>query len=315
MAWNWTPPAADPNNPLNKFMAPVPRFARYASVSCAVLMTVISWLTYVGVYRWVAEAQLALMNQFELHITFILTILVYMAFFGLAARLMVSLKILPRATPEEAAKVLEANARMSMHRLSPTMLIWMILPWAIVGLICGIYSKHAASIKAPTVVTMAEIDGGKVPRGTWLEVTGGIYPDSYIQYGDQYKPDYYTPLITPSWDPTKPLVVMIESKEQLKPGQVTLKGMRWPLGVPGPVRAIFERNGVNADDAILLEVPDTPRDWDLPGNFFTIGGGLGLAGCGAAFFFGRRDKRAQAPPGLLPTPLVTKVQPQDIHSD
>jgi hypothetical protein len=309
----WTPPAADPNFPLNKFMAPVPRYARYAALSCALLMTAISWLTYTGVYRWIAEAQLALMQSFEMHITFIFTILAYAIFFGIAARIMVSAKILPRATPEEAAKVLEANAKMHHGRFSPLMIIIMLLPLTIVGLICGIYSKWAASIKSPTIVTMAEIDGGNKPRGTWLEVTGYI-TDSHLQYGDQYKPDYYTPLITPSWDPSKPLVVMIESKEALRPGLITLKGMRWPLGVPGPVRAIFERNGVNADDAILIQTPDGPQDWVFPGNFLTIGAGLGMAACGAAFFFGRREKHDQQLPNPTTTPQITTALPQDIHS-
>jgi hypothetical protein len=309
----WKHPAADPNYPLNKFMAPVPRYARYASISCAALMTVISWLTYTGVYRWVAEAQLAMMNEFEMHLTFILTILSYGAAFAIMARLMVTLKVLPRATAEDAAKYLETNAQLSAHRLSPLMIIWMFLPWSIVALVCGGYSKYAASIKTPTVVTMVEIDGGKPPRGTWLEVTGYIPENASMQYGDSIHPDFYTPLITPSWDQTKPLVVMIESKQEPKPGLNTFKGMRWPLGVPGPVRTTFERNGVNADDAVLIEAPGVPSDWDLPTTFFTIGGMLGLAGCGVAFYFTWRDKRARAAK-VLASPLATSAQVQDIHS-
>jgi hypothetical protein len=292
-------------------MAPVPKFARYASISSALLMTVISWLAYVGIYRWVAEAQLALMQQFEMHLTFLITVLGYAALFAVAARFMVSLKLLPRATPEETAKYLADAAAIHTGRVKPLILIWAILPWAIAGLVCGGYARYASSIEKPTVVTMAEIDGGNSPSATWLEVSGFIPEDCHVEYGDQYHPDYYTPMLTPSWDPAKPVMVMIRSNGKLQTGLNSFKGMRWPLGVPGPVRAIFQRSGVNAEEAILLENGDLPSDWRLPGTLMIAGGGIGMAICGVSFYFSRRDRASSA---QTHPPIEARAQPEDIHS-
>jgi hypothetical protein len=69
-------------------------------------------------------------------------------------------------------------------------------------------------------------------------------------------------------------------------------GMRWPLGLPGPVRVEFEKGGVEMSGRDPHHCGPEPRTWKRSSLILLIMGGVGLAvaavSCGVGLVQRRR---------------------------
>ncbi|HYE62223.1 MAG TPA: hypothetical protein VD997_09520 [Phycisphaerales bacterium] len=280
---------------LTEFMGEVPRVWNTVAFSAALVVSGYGWFTYSNVYRWVSELQLATLGSFSTKLSVLLTVLLNMVIFGALVRLLVSLKVIRRATDAEVQAHVERTMAQRHGFKSPYLFPIMLAPWGLIALGAGLWAHLGGKEVEATRVTHAQVLKGDIPRANYITIGGHLVPDGAVSYGSTGSVDNYIPLLPLDWDVGQPIKVFVETREVLPESIREVTGMKWPLGLPGPVRAEFEKVGLDVKNAILIKLGSTPPDWARTSLLMFIVGGvmLGIAAVtGAAALVAHRRERA-----------------------
>lgn len=277
--------------PVGGLLAGVPRHVRLAAGSCTILATLASCLTYGAPYRWIVEMQISALKDFFRPLSVAVTFLVCGALFVFVARTLVAARLIRSETDEDAPNPPSVAGGRRPSKRWPRMLLWGLAPWGLVGVAGGGYALNAAADDKLTVVSMSDLDDGGPIEGGYLEVTGCLVSTASINSGDSAHAEFYTPLIAPMWDAGRPLSVIVRTRERPDRGVRTARGMRWPLGLPGQVRANLVQSGIDAEHVVIVDEDSRPRDWQTPGIVLLIGGAGLLGVSGVCGYLGFRERR------------------------
>jgi hypothetical protein len=234
----------------------------------------LSWWSYVGPFRWISEAQLAMFGSYSSKMSFVLCALVF---------------VLPgqyvfRNVGTRSDEPPTANA-WSAHQL------WFLaVPAAL--LVMAIYLRQQASHLKLETTTAAELETGASAPSRWLAIDGVALSDASLclKYNE-----CYMPVVSRDWKPDMAIAVFLKtrcSSDQV-PEAGVFKGIVSYVGMPGHVRAGFERAPIKLRPGFLvLAWKEGPKDVRFDSNF--IAGTAAVVGLIVAVLLLRDYVRAQA---------------------
>jgi hypothetical protein len=248
--------------------------AQRAWWSASFILAALSWWFYEGPYRWVAELQLRLFNEYEIVIT------------GLVAWLALALpgvfllrNVGTRSLPAAGA---------ARNRASGPWLL--AVPVVIIagGGALSWFSAHVSLAKT----TADDLEWGRWPSSSWAEITGRTLRDATVCGGDRYSPTCYTPLVSRDWTPVVGIAAFVESHNGELPESGSFAGLRSYSGMPGHIRAVFERARLPLKPGfVVIELGSTPAKLDLVGRIVVGAGVLVALLAVAAIISDRRHAR------------------------
>ena len=229
--------------------------------------------SYSGPYRWLAELSLSIFGSYSPKFTFMLSVLLLLI---PPAVLSVLLGLAPAAAAHaEQKRVAEAQAA-KLARVQ----VWLILTTVgAVFLFIGVRDLLAARAGASLIRTScASIEAGNAPAGTWLEIEGTAIASAAVETEEGYAKHLYVPFVSDTWSKTQPLPVVLRLGATVR-GDLNAHSYQGGLAsedLPGMVRTAYEAEGVQAANALVLNVGSVPHDNLSTSQLMAAGGLLGL---------------------------------------
>jgi len=196
------------------------------------------------------------------------------------AQLARHLRLVPSATPVEAVSDQSTadrlNERMAVAQ-GPLTILVMGLVLIFVG---GRDLWRAEQGGTLQKLDAAQLERGTRPTSTWLELHGALLHDGAVEAETHGTKHLYVPLVSEAWKRGVRVGALIKLPASEDPGPVPFRGAIDPEGLPGTVRAAYEEAGIEAGQAVVLELDKRPLESVTKGNWF-FGAGLLLALVGA----------------------------------
>jgi hypothetical protein len=219
------------------------------------------WWSYTGLYRWLAEWQIHLMNAYYPGYTGIVT-LGLMGALGLAPGLLLfhilvkinAFPLDPHARPPATGQV---DAWLRAHAGLMTVLIFCVV-FMIFG---GILLYAGLSVGPKQVVKLTDLEAGQLPPTRRIEVEGYPQWDAMLTK-ESHK---FVPLVSAQWRPGRP-VALYADVAKVPNAQAVRSPVRWEgtlavAGLPGPVRVRYEGSAYPpGSNPQVLDVNDKPED-------------------------------------------------------
>lgn len=253
----------------------------------AVLAAAYSMLFYAGPYRWLAEAQLAFFDAYYPSLTAALTLSFTVVPPLVAIRVLVAGGALA-SDGLLAALVAQGGAAQFKARFAPAR-GWLIT-LGIGATIAVLASRDLIVMsmgKELERVAANELERGAETHSTWLEIAGEPDFERALETEESRKRITYVPIRAQGAPPRErvgALLRLTEGDSDLSEGQ-PLRGTVDVTGIPGMVRVAFEKQGLEVDDALLLELGKSPAERASASTFLLSFGGLLLVIGGIGSFF------------------------------
>lgn len=249
------------------------------------------WIAYAGPWRWASEAQLFVLEAYSPKLSVGICAILWGLPFFLVQQYLVRRGIV---AGNEWGR---GQADFGRQPLNAKQIALVFGPMGVVGACVGGYLWwYASQAAAPVIVTASDIEGGATPPSPYVDLKGWPEIGSAVGYGSSPTPDDYLAVHSEEWQPGRPVTVVAvfaanDHRTPKRPGEMRVRGMIRPDGVPGPVRAELKRHGYDADRATLIDVGARPESWRFFGMLGTFGGGLlvCLAVTAAAVSWARRS--------------------------
>ena len=224
------------------------------------------WWTYTGLYRLIAELQLQWWGSYDLQLTFVVT-----AVPVVALPMLVLGVVLGRT--EVAARSVPA---WSVRQLRDLGIV--VLGLGLVGY-GGWTWAGASGLDEPAPVELATVLAGKAPA--WVTVVDATWVvDAAVSLEANGSERTYHPVVAATAN--APYAVFARG-----PGSGPVTGMLSPGGLPGAVRAVYERDGVITPAHWLVDTRDSPGRRRDAGGFFALAGVILAVGAGVSFLWKR----------------------------
>jgi hypothetical protein len=205
------------------------------------------WWSYTGLYQWLAEGQIYLMQSYYPGYTGILTL--FLIVFACMIPSMLVLFILAQLElyppPDAMALIVDKN-KVRAAALDRWIRghIWglILLGLGVAGLIVGcVLYFTGATAGERTELRLSELEAGVIPSSRWVFVRGKLRWDLSIRSGALT----YVPMVSERWQPgqTVGLFVRVRDEQKIDATAQALQGTLALSGLPGPVRAEFEKRG------------------------------------------------------------------------
>lgn len=251
----------------------LPRWVPGVSFGVSVIATIYCAFSYAGPFRWIAELSMSVFGSYSPKLTFMLSFIVLLLpSAALAARLKA------QSSPQEQAERKRAGAARDAKLLRVQS--WLML--ATVGgvlFFVGVRDLWAARTGATLVHTScASIEAGSTPTGSWLEIEGSAIPSAAIETEEGYSKYVYVPFVSDNWSKKHPLPVVLRLGAAVR-GELNARSYQGSLdwdGLPGMVRTAYEAEGVQAANALVLNVGREPHKNLATSQLLAAGGLLGL---------------------------------------
>jgi hypothetical protein len=235
--------------------------------------------SYTGVYRWLAEWQLAEFNSYNLRFTIAGSILLP----ALPVCLIAEIFGVPYRTgwrPSAAS-----------GRRSTTPVAWMAAIGALAlvmaaGSFALGYQKSTEAIVTDTV----DLASGKPPQSDHVRMTGTARTDLIVKFQDRSGLRVYVPLTPPNWKRSDPVVYFLLTNidayvmpggqilsldAKTPPFRMTQEGALVPDDLPGPVAESYRKHNITlASPPMVLELSpgaDLARYWVVAGVSGLVG--------------------------------------------
>jgi hypothetical protein len=245
---------------------------RWTAVGIAAAATIYSAFTYQGPYRWLAELQLAVFGGYLVQITFLLTLIlcgaVAIGIVQLArrGRLVASASEAQVAAEKSTAERLNQRMRVAQ---GPLMVIVVGGVFAFVGARDLWLADRGRTLQH---LDAAQLERGEQPAGTWLELRGVLVSDGAVSARTNGHESVYVPLVSEAWQSGTRVGALLKVPADKDPGAGPYRGGVDPEGVPGMVRAVYEKAGVDTSQALVLEWRKRPAEAETRAKwFFGIG--------------------------------------------
>jgi hypothetical protein len=241
------------------------------------------WWSYTGLYRWVAEVEIAWFGAYFPVYTgmgeLAICLLPGAAPVALVQLTLVKLEVFPVDPvnpPDIAAQDDRTLYWLNTHR-------WRVfgLAGGIVALIGGALLTWSGLSAGPlTTPDLAALEGGAAPPSRYVQVQGRLLRERAMEQGPRgdVKPLSYVPLVSQGWQVGGPVAIYVRVNDPQDPQLAggSLEGTLSQDGLPGPVRAEFEQQGPRPTvPHYLLEVGNSPsRKVDTGLGLLGMGGGL-----------------------------------------
>lgn len=226
--------------------------------------------SYVGPYRWLAEAQLSVLGSYEIRLTFLFTLL-----FWLMPALFVMVPLRMALGTDRAAGIDGHAVAFWLQNNRGSMVLGVI---ALVGLGGSAFcALDALTIGEHAEASLGSLEAGLEPPSRWVTVRGTPLRDRALSIEDDGMTTYYVPVVLGA--PMRPAVFVEVSEYEVGSPELmggSYEGLLSENGLPGLVRAELERGGAIAPRHYLLDWHATPSQrWGMA-VAFGIFGAFGL---------------------------------------
>lgn len=218
-----------------------PRFTQAQNVWMVLsfALTGLSWWTYQGPYRWLAELQLRFFGSYGLQITALLTLVIF---------------VLPGLFVFRSVGPQDREAVGSSGTIHPA---WMlIVPVGLLGV--GLYLHRESRVMRLASVTVEDLEAGTKPASRWVAVKGLPLTDGAMCAKRNVSTECFTPIVTESWSLKTPLVVFISARHEVQ-ASGPYEGLATFAGLPGFLRVAYERRGATVGSgAVVVDLGGGP---------------------------------------------------------
>jgi hypothetical protein len=270
------------------------------------LATLISYATYSGPFRWLADWQLARNREYDVTLTALLTAICWFAIFR---TLWILRNFITRRSrrPDQNRDLTEerdaANDSAVEHN-RPTIVqrvgeVATLVCW-IFALYCLVRYWQAGTLQKQSA---ADFESGTPAASGYLQITEcRMLTDqtvALIREGVVSSRQHYVPCVSEKWEPDDPvkLFVLTEHKPESENGETTPPESLIGIvrsGLPGAVAAALRRSGVQlTNDHLLIDTTQSPDDYRRTARVFFV-----LAIAGTVVMVLRRVSRRRRAEGL-----------------
>ena len=236
-------------------------------------MAFMLFVTYSGPYAWLAELQLSMWGRYYPILTLLALVLLFLVFTLQGIQLFRNLSgearprplavLRPIASPAAGARL--ANSPRPRRRVHPLVFVFftpgvVITALGAFGFVRGVRNQQLLAVSA------ADLEAGQAPSSSWVEVSGRLLKSKGLAIkneGVSPTTNNYVPVVSEGWQPGKQVAVFVEIAENriesLDPHKPIRGMIAWP-GLPGPLRATFERNGLQPSEKYVLVALDQRPD-------------------------------------------------------
>jgi hypothetical protein len=244
----------------------------------AMLLTAYFAWTYSGLYRWFAELQIARTGEFHPKVTLLFTfcVLIVPATIAISLGRYISQQLLGNDATDSLANASDHEAQTVGRSIAPSgethvrtrrihgkpwCAVFAVVLWIAGGAVWFAYKPGDALSQT----TIEAWESGQAPPTQWVNLHGKALAKAAITYGNPGTGEVYIPVISNKWRAGQSVKVFLKCSEiNFKKGNVATaldhEGIVEWWGMPGPVRARFERYGViPADDYVIIGVGASPE--------------------------------------------------------
>ena len=169
--------------------------------------------TYTGIYRWIAELQLRMMHEYEVQITFILTLFIVLGPLFFVSEVIRRFNLARKG--QDAGNF--GATTTADDRPSPLMMA--LTTGGIIGVVglgfaaVGGYQYHQGMTAGNIAhVDVSAYESGHAPAALYVSVTGQSIRDATEGLKDDNTgTKYYIPLVSADWDSSKPVGLFLET--------------------------------------------------------------------------------------------------------
>jgi len=251
----------------------VPRWVLGGLFGVSVLATIYCAYSYAGPYRWLAERSMSGVGSYSPKLTFLVSLVLLL----LPPAALSALVASPSSALVEAERKRAAEAQAA--KLARVQSWLMLATVGAVLLFIGVRDLLAARAGANLVHTScANIEAGTAPTGTWLEIEGTAIASAAIETEEGYAKHLYVPFVSDNWSKAQPLPVVLRLGAAVR-GDLNAHSYQGGLAsedLPGMVRTAYEAEGVQAANALVLNVGSVPHNNLATSQLLAAGGFLGL---------------------------------------
>jgi hypothetical protein len=201
------------------------------------------WYTYQGVFKWIAELQVWLLGEYELHITVLSTAFVVMLVVARVTEIpwikrRFDLGPMSEEEQAQAGRLFDEN----------TVIPWWPLVIATGCLVPGlIMSIQVWTMGSLTAIDAAELESGIAPRSGWVDATGRVMGSLTISLSEgtpKKTKNAYVPMVSKDWQLGMPVSVYVEldGESMVSDVEITMRGRVAWSGLPGVIREAFARS-------------------------------------------------------------------------
>jgi hypothetical protein len=246
-----------------------------------------AWMTYSGLYRWVAEWEMAQWGSYEIEGT---VIGLFVALIVPAAVLAFIAKAFGRADAGVAFTAALGKPAVGKRQASPRLFALLGLIGLAVAAGAGWLGYHKS--QQPVTFEAVNLADSRAPQSTHVEMTGVARTDLIVQFEETINGNKsvttYLPLTAPDWQEGQPITYFLRPAvnaiagpngyqmldSNTAPFALTLKGVLFRNDLPGAVQAEYEKHGFAlASPSYVL---DTKDDADLE-IYWEVAAGGGIA--------------------------------------
>lgn len=265
----------------------------------ALLATLISYATYSGPFRWLADRQLARNREYDVTLTALLTAICWFAIFR---ALWILRNFITRRSrrPDQNRDLtkdrkvandsaVEHNWPTIVQRVSEvaTLVCW------IFAVYCLVQYWQAGTLQKQSA---ADLEFGTPAASGYLQITEcRMLTDqtvALIREGVVRSQQYYVPCVSEQWEPGDPVKLFVLTEHEPEPEDGATTPPESPIGIvrgrlPGAVATAFRRSGVQlASDHLLIDTTQSPDDYRRASRVF-----FALAIAGTIVMLVRRSTR------------------------
>jgi hypothetical protein len=231
---------------------------------------------YVGPYQWLAEMQLAVMNEYYETLTFLLTLVTWVALCGLAW----SWVNRARGRDVSPTEIVRTHDSIFARQL-PSIVIMV----ATAFLFLAAYYEYRARItRDATLVRVEDFAHGFWAPGSYVRVDGArIEPDFALgmkESNSLFSGTSYLPLLGHGYQKGEPVHVFVQIpmdrlRDQPVDPQLLCAGLINLRSLPGMMRVAFERNALPpARSAVVILYGSKPDQLENEAGFYLICAGM-----------------------------------------
>jgi hypothetical protein len=237
----------------------------------ASIYTFYAWITYTGLYRWLAEWHMEGTGRYSPTET-LFDLLGLLIGPPVAVILLLNkLGVLPDEPAAQRTTVPAAKAPVSPAAAVPARCA-RTLERTVIGILVALAAIAVGSgsiwyeqSQEPTSYESVNLDDRRAPRSSNVELTGTVRADLIIEFEEEHEKYTYVPLTSADWRKGQPITYFVmlhyAAEPETLPATMTQKGLLNRNDLPGAVAAAFEKHGyVLASPTLVLDVGASSSD-------------------------------------------------------
>jgi hypothetical protein len=250
------------------------------------------WMTYSGLYRWLAEFELAHFGSYYAGYTFMAAF--FMLLFGgmlVVAAADRALR-LARGEPARIAVPRAPAPQVAKPQIGTRGLVIVALVGIVVGTVAGLLGyRKSQETYAFEPLNLAD---GNQPRSSHVELTATAAPSMQIQYIEkttgETRTTVFIPLLPPQWHQGVPIVYFLRPhsayyvgpngtfplSEESRAFHIQQQGVLMRNDIPGVVTTAYEKRGIKLGTPPIVLDTDTRADLDVYWIIAIMAGLMGL---------------------------------------